>query len=119
VVLFCGRVTDGEQKYGRINEATPAKWQQDYKDFHAPIDVLGTTPQNDAQSAPPVTHTNIFKEETESKKRKHEHEDEIGEVRAEKKQKKKDKKGGKEKKEKKEKKGKEKSTKAEDGVESE
>lgn len=32
-----------EQKYGRPNQATPAKWQAEYKDYHAPAD--GTTAQ--------------------------------------------------------------------------
>src|ERR1700761_1363060 len=29
-------LTDLVQKYGRPNEATPAKWNQEYIDYHAP-----------------------------------------------------------------------------------
>jgi H/ACA ribonucleoprotein complex subunit 4 len=112
-------VANKEQKYGRTNEATPAKWQLDYKDFHAPVDVPaanvvgGTTQQSNALSAPPVAHVDthsVPKEDEASKKRKHI--DETEEAKAEKKQKKKGKK------EKKEKKEKRKSLKAEDGRES-
>ncbi|KAH0537834.1 centromere/microtubule-binding protein cbf5 [Glutinoglossum americanum] len=108
---------DGKlDKYGRTNEATPAKWQQDYKDFHAPMDVqvanavVESTPQTDTLSAPPVAHNDTPKENGESKKRKHAGETE--EAKVEKKQKKKDKK------EKKEKKEKRKPLKAEGGGES-
>lgn len=31
------------QKYGRPNEATPAKWQEDYTDFNAPSSINGST----------------------------------------------------------------------------
>lgn len=35
--------SDGKlDKYGRPNEATPAKWQQEYKDFNAPAEANGT-----------------------------------------------------------------------------
>ncbi|KAI9768430.1 MAG: centromere/microtubule-binding protein cbf5 [Geoglossum simile] len=101
---------DGKlDKYGRINEATPTKWQQDYKDFNAHVDVavanaaVGAVPQNDATSTPPAAQG-----DGESKKRKHPEETEAD--KAEKKQKKK---------EKKEKKGKRKSLKSGDGGEGE
>lgn len=32
------------QKYGRPNEATPAKWHKDYKDFNAPLDNSAKAP---------------------------------------------------------------------------
>ena len=31
-------LTDNVQKYGRPNEATPAKWQDEYKDFNKPLE---------------------------------------------------------------------------------
>lgn len=39
----CGRlISDRPQKYGRANEATPAKWNKEYKDYSAPSDVNNT-----------------------------------------------------------------------------
>ncbi|CAD6586748.1 MAG: centromere/microtubule-binding protein cbf5 [Alectoria sarmentosa] len=36
--------SDGKlDKYGRPNEATPAKWQEDYTDFNAPSSINGST----------------------------------------------------------------------------
>ncbi|KAI9786867.1 MAG: centromere/microtubule-binding protein cbf5 [Geoglossum umbratile] len=113
VLPLRGRVADMEQKYGRTNEATPAKWQQEYKDFDAPVDVavanaaVGTIPQTDSPSAPSAAQ-----EDGESKKRKHADGADPG--KAEKKQKKKDKE-----KEKKEKKEKRKALKTEDDRENE
>lgn len=58
------------QKYGRPNEATPAKWQAGYTDFNAPIssEVNGTinappvqekTDPEDVAMAPPIPPTGI------------------------------------------------------------
>lgn len=103
--------TDGKlDKYGRPNEATPAKWNAEYTDFSAPQENATIAPaaprleippaptveadaepassgaQNDpeAQTAPPL-------ESGESKKRKR-HDGETPEERAERKRKKKEKK---------------------------
>jgi H/ACA ribonucleoprotein complex subunit 4 len=96
------------QKYGRANEATPAKWNSEYKDYDAPAD--GTTPQpatgktakDDTSSAPPAApngtseamevdehKTNGEKEKEKKRKR---HEGETPEEKAERKRKKKEKK---------------------------
>ncbi|KAJ9634785.1 centromere/microtubule-binding protein cbf5 [Knufia peltigerae] len=55
--------SDGKlDKYGRPNEATPAKWSTEYTDYNAPADVSGSTAapvhektsQSDVLAAPPV-----------------------------------------------------------------
>ncbi|KAL2419793.1 H/ACA ribonucleoprotein complex subunit cbf5 [Exophiala dermatitidis] len=55
--------SDGKlDKYGRPNEATPAKWQEQYTDYNAPLSAEGTTAapvqektsQSDVLAAPPV-----------------------------------------------------------------
>lgn len=114
------------QKYGRPNEATPAKWTTEYTDYNAPL-VEGTssasvkerTSQSDVLSAPPVApngesaHTMSLdetappatngdagvelKKEEKDKKRKSKHEGESPEERAERKRRKKEKKEKKEK----------------------
>jgi len=104
----------GPQKYGRPNEATPAKWQQDYKDFNAPLEngtaaqpKTETTTQADVLSAPPIppvdapppavpAESRAVLENGDSKKRKR-HEGETSEEKAERKRKKKEKKEKKEK----------------------
>lgn len=109
------------QKYGRPNEATPAKWNADYKDFHAPLEngvsappkavaeklsPEKTSPEDVAvaPSMPPADATEEPAiENGEAKKRKRA-EDETPEQKAERKRKKKEKK---EKKEKRKSKGKE------------
>ena len=99
------------QKYGRPNEATPAKWQQEYKDFNAP-EANGTPAKTEGPPAHPQTETNPGEppqapaiagaaaseeaappapEDSEKKKRKR-HEGETAEERAERKRKKKEKK---------------------------
>ncbi|KAL2038533.1 hypothetical protein N7G274_008872 [Stereocaulon virgatum] len=98
--------SDGKlDKYGRPNEATPAKWNSEYKDFNAPLENgtameligpsapikaeqpadAGATEQPVKSSSPPA------KEDGDSKKRKR-HEGETAEERAERKRKKKEKK---------------------------
>jgi H/ACA ribonucleoprotein complex subunit 4 len=100
---------DGKlDKYGRPNEATPAKWNAGYKDFNAPAEAatgtLGeTTKAEEVLAAPAIPPTNDSEEAPEtvegssSKKRKH-HEEETAEEKAERKRKKKEKKEKKEKK---------------------
>lgn len=46
--------SDGKlDKYGRPNEATPAKWQKDYQDFNVPLD--GTTGNTSTTKKPSET----------------------------------------------------------------
>ena len=103
------RIANTMQKYGRPNEATPAKWNAEYKDFNAPLtDGFAAPPkQIEASSVPPLINgdreagaaakpareaqLSLAKDEGESKKRKR-HEGETAEERAERKRKKKEKK---------------------------
>lgn len=103
--------SDGKlDKYGRPNEATPAKWNSEYTDFTAPLEgtvsapIAETTTMSDVAAAPPV---NSATEEAlaitngsadDSKKRKR-HDGETAEEKAERKRKKKEKKEKKAKKE--------------------
>ncbi|RDW70093.1 hypothetical protein BP5796_08490 [Coleophoma crateriformis] len=101
---------DGKlDKYGRPNEATPAKWNAEYKDFNAPLDgsaaapVAETTSKEDVAAAPAVPAVDadvsmISNDDGDSKKRKR-HEGETAEEKAERKRKKKEKKEKKAKKE--------------------
>jgi H/ACA ribonucleoprotein complex subunit 4 len=103
---------DGKlDKYGRPNEATPAKWNTEYKDFNAPLDgstaapVAEITSKEDVAAAPAVPAMEAGDAETskvsngvEGKKRKR-HEGETAEEKAERKRKKKEKKEKKAKKE--------------------
>ncbi|RDW89547.1 hypothetical protein BP6252_01579 [Coleophoma cylindrospora] len=101
---------DGKlDKYGRPNEATPAKWNAEYKDFNAPLDgsaaapVTETTSKEDVAAAPAVPAVDadvsmISNDDGDSKKRKR-HEGETAEEKAERKRKKKEKKEKKAKKE--------------------
>jgi H/ACA ribonucleoprotein complex subunit 4 len=88
------------QKYGRANEATPAKWSQEYKDFTAPLSLLGpahTASQPMTQDIPSNESADGVQAEGEngvSKKRKHD--GETAEEKAERKRKKKEKKEKKE-----------------------
>jgi H/ACA ribonucleoprotein complex subunit 4 len=115
------------QKYGRANEATPAKWQTEYKDYNAPADgtmaqpVAEKTAKEDVLSAPPVAPNGTSdamevdepKANGEKEKKRKRHDGETPEEKAERKRKKK------EKKEKKEKKKAAKGTKASESEESE
>lgn len=100
---------DGKlDKYGRPNEATPAKWNNDYKDYNAPLDGSAPTPAAiDAPVAPEIVDTPAVDADVsmisngdvdEGKKRKR-HEGETAEEKAERKRKKKEKKEKKAKKE--------------------
>ncbi|KAK0512998.1 hypothetical protein JMJ35_005015 [Cladonia borealis] len=96
--------SDGQlDKYGRPNEATPAKWNAEYKDFTAPLEYVGpeTTqlkiepkpePAEEAQAASTANATvGSLPENGDTKKRKR-HDGETPEERAERKRKKKEKK---------------------------
>ncbi len=94
---------DGKlDKYGRPNEQTPAKWNNGYKDFNAPLEQ--TTPMtvdskvgevNEAEEVGDVSMMSV--DDDASKKRKR-HEGETAEEKAERKKKKAEKKAKKEKK---------------------
>jgi H/ACA ribonucleoprotein complex subunit 4 len=100
---------DGKlDKYGRPNEATPAKWNSEYKDFNAPLEgsvaapIAETTSTEDVAAAPAIpavdADTSMISNGVEGKKRKR-HEGETAEEKAERKRKKKEKKEKKAKKE--------------------
>ncbi|PGH11370.1 centromere/microtubule-binding protein CBF5 [Polytolypa hystricis UAMH7299] len=95
---------DGKlDKYGRVNEKTPAKWQSEYKDYNAPLDANGM-PSTPAPAAPaaaeespaPPAAAEPEDAKDDDKKRKR-HEGETPEERAERKRRKKEKKEKKEK----------------------
>jgi len=104
-------LTNNTQKYGRPNEATPAKWHADYTDYNAPTDgtaaqpVTQQTSKSDVLAAPAVVPNGDAMEvdkpttngTSEEKKRK-KHEGETPEEKAERKRRKKEKKEKKEKK---------------------
>lgn len=104
---------DGKlDKYGRPNEATPAKWNTEYKDFNAPLEASNSTTvaitetvvRNDGPVVPatPISNVDVPSlsngADENSKKRKR-HEGETAEEKAERKKKKKEKKEKKAKKE--------------------
>ncbi|OJJ55312.1 hypothetical protein ASPSYDRAFT_1160710 [Aspergillus sydowii CBS 593.65] len=90
-------------KYGRMNEATPAKWKSEYKDYSALEEEGSAQPAAEAapkeESSPEQNDSKMeiddSKEDDEKKKRKR-HEGETAEERAERKRKKKEKKEKKE-----------------------
>ncbi len=101
--------SDGKlDKYGRPNEATPAKWNAEYKDFNAPLEGTAAAPtaqptsMEDVAAAPliPAVETPPTPKTADDggKKRKR-HEGETAEEKAERKRKKKEKKEKKAKKE--------------------
>ena len=106
---------DGKlDKYGRPNEATPAKWNTEYKDFNAPLDgssavpVAETTSFEDVTTAPAIPPSSatldadvsmVSNGVSESGKKRKRHEGETAEEKAERKRKKKEKKEKKAKKE--------------------
>ena len=96
--------TNIQQKYGRPNESTPAKWNAEYKDFTAPLEYVGpetTQPKIEPKPEPADEETGAVStikpaivspaENGDTKKRKR-HEGETPEERAERKRKKKEKK---------------------------
>src|ERR1700733_7788522 len=99
--------SDGKlDKYGRANEATPAKWQAEYTDYNAPADgtpqqpVAKKTSKEDVLSAPPIAPDDSMEVDvpvtngTNEKRKKHE--GETPEEKAERKRRKKEKKEKKE-----------------------
>ncbi|KAJ6010501.1 hypothetical protein N7451_001913 [Penicillium sp. IBT 35674x] len=99
-------------KYGRTNEATPASWKKEYKDYDAVEDV---TEESSAPAAAPAPAEEPVKADAEAdedkdEKKKRKHDGETAEEKAERKKKKK---------EKKEKKERRKSKQAEDSDDSE
>jgi H/ACA ribonucleoprotein complex subunit 4 len=95
---------DGKlDKYGRPNEATPARWNAEYKDFNAPLDGSGITPvaetttASDVAAAPAIPPVDadvsmISNGSAEAPKKRKRHEGETAEEKAERKRKKKEKK---------------------------
>jgi len=64
-------ITDWLQKYGRPNEATPAKWNTEYKDYDAAATtgadmtpIAEKTSKQDVLEAPPVPPVDTEMEET-------------------------------------------------------
>lgn len=106
---------DGKlDKYGRPNEATPAKWNTEYKDFNAPLDGSAAAPvveiasTEDVASLPAIPPSSatldadvsmISNGDGESGKKRKRHDGETAEEKAERKRKKKEKKEKKAKKE--------------------
>jgi H/ACA ribonucleoprotein complex subunit 4 len=102
---------DGKlDKYGRPNEATPAKWNAEYKDFNAPLDgseaapVAETTSAEDVAVAPAIAPIDadvsmLSNGSPDAGKKRKRHEGETAEEKAERKRKKKEKKEKKAKKE--------------------
>jgi H/ACA ribonucleoprotein complex subunit 4 len=107
---------DGKlDKYGRPNEATPAKWNTEYKDFNAPLEGSAATPvaeitsAEDVASSPAIPPSSaatldadvsmVSNGVSESGKKRKRHEGETAEEKAERKRKKKEKKEKKAKKE--------------------
>ena len=102
---------DGKlDKYGRPNEATPAKWNSEYKDFNAPLDASGATSvavvtaveETVVAPATPAIDADVSligNGVDESSKKRKRHEGETAEEKAERKRKKKEKKEKKAKKE--------------------
>ncbi|PYH30513.1 pseudouridine synthase CBF5 [Aspergillus neoniger CBS 115656] len=94
-------------KYGRANEATPAKWKNDYKDYSAPEEEgaqavaqpvakeEAATPAEQTETPSSPNKMDVDDDDDEKKKRKR-HEGETPEERAERKRKKKEKKEKKE-----------------------
>lgn len=89
-------------KYGRTNEATPAKWKNEYKDYSVAEETPAqqpteTTSKEDVAAAlPPQGKVDVDESKDDEKKRKR-HEGETPEERAERKRRKKEKKEKKEK----------------------
>ncbi|GMF92468.1 unnamed protein product [Aspergillus oryzae] len=97
-------------KYGRANEATPAKWKNDYKDYSAPeeaseqlaveptpkSEVAVPTPELDEAPSSPQNEMGVDESKEDEKKKRKRHEGETPEERAERKRKKKEKKEKKE-----------------------
>ena len=108
LIMWATAPTNTAKKYGRPNEATPAKWQKDYQDFNAPLE-NGTSVPIKLEDKPPAgadikpadagskeiplkqPEPEAANDEVDSKKRKR-HEGETPEEKADRKRKKKEKK---------------------------
>jgi H/ACA ribonucleoprotein complex subunit 4 len=95
---------DGKlDKYGRPNEATPAQWNNEYKDFNAPLEAPSSTvPISSAVAVVEAADVSVISNGTgvgDSSRKRKRHEGETAEERAERKRKKKEKKEKKAKKE--------------------
>jgi H/ACA ribonucleoprotein complex subunit 4 len=102
---------DGKlDKYGRPNEATPAKWNAEYKDFNAPLEgseaapLTEKTTTSDVAAAPAIPTIDadlsiMSNGSADATKKRKRHEGETAEEKAERKRKKKEKKDKKAKKE--------------------
>jgi H/ACA ribonucleoprotein complex subunit 4 len=96
---------DGKlDKYGRPNEATPAQWNNEYKDFNAPLDASSSaapaaSPAVVAIEAADVSIISNGTATGDATKKRKRHEGETAEERAERRRKKKEKKEKKAKKE--------------------
>jgi len=102
---------DGKlDKYGRPNEATPAKWNAEYKDFNAPLEgseaasLAEKTATSDVEAAPAIPPVEadvsmMSNGSADATKKRKRHEGETAEEKAERKRKKKEKKEKKAKKE--------------------
>jgi H/ACA ribonucleoprotein complex subunit 4 len=102
---------DGKlDKYGRPNEATPAKWNAEYKDFNAPLEgseaapLAEKTTTSDVAAAPAIPPVDadvsmISNGSADASKKRKRHEGKTAEEKAERKRKKKEKKEKKAKKE--------------------
>ena len=99
---------DGKlDKYGRPNEATPAKWNEGYKDFNAPLEqaapaAIAEKIDEKVEAAEEVGDVSMMSVDDDSSKKRKRHEGETAEEKAERKKKKAEKKAKKEKKSKKE-----------------
>jgi H/ACA ribonucleoprotein complex subunit 4 len=93
---------DGKlDKFGRPNDATPAKWNSEYKDFNAPADTTAAaeaaappTPQKAAEDVQMEGTTESAEDDSKDKKRK-KHDGETAEEKAERKRRKAEKKAAK------------------------
>lgn len=83
-------------KYGRTNEATPAKWKTEYKDYNATEDSEQPSAAQPEITPPTPAKTEVEPEADDDKKKRKRHEGETAEERAERKRKKKEKKEKKE-----------------------
>ncbi|GLI76745.1 centromere/microtubule-binding protein cbf5 [Penicillium ochrochloron] len=93
-------------KYGRANEATPAQWKNDYKDYNAPLDgteqpaaaapVQASTPASAPAEEAESPNTEAEADADDDKKKRKRHDGETAEEKAERKRKKKEKKEKKE-----------------------
>lgn len=88
-------------KYGRTNEATPAKWKSEYKDYNAPEDgteqsAVATSSETPVSAPAQEAESPEAEADASEDKKKRKHDGETAEEKAERKRKKKEKKEKKE-----------------------